>query len=143
MTHGDPADSAEPALAGVLETALYYPLAARERMLAFYGEVLALREVAGWPDGTAYRLGPGVLLLFCRELLAEREGPIAAHGTEGPGHVCLLAGPGAYDAWRRRLEEAGVAITHEEEWSRGRRSFYFADPAGNLLEIAAADIWPE
>ncbi len=135
-------DSSVPALAGVLETVLYHPEAERESVHAFYGELLALREVAGWPDGTAYRLGPGVLLLFCRELLAERDGPIAAHGTVGPGHACLLAEPGGYDAWRRRLEDAGVAITHEEEWSQGRRSFYFTDPAGNLLEIAAADIWP-
>jgi catechol 2,3-dioxygenase-like lactoylglutathione lyase family enzyme len=132
----------EPAFAGILETVLYYSRSERESMHAFYGELLGLREVAGWPDGTAYRLGSGVLLLFCRELLGEREGPIAEHGSEGPGHVCLLARPGTYEVRRRELEAAGIEITHEHEWSQGRRSFYFEDPAGNLLEVASADIWP-
>jgi catechol 2,3-dioxygenase-like lactoylglutathione lyase family enzyme len=35
-----------------------------------------------------------------------------------------------------------VEIEHEHDWSDDRRSFYFRDPAGNLLEVANADIWP-
>jgi hypothetical protein len=31
----------------------------------------------------------------------------------------------------------------EIRWERGPRSFYLEDPAGNLLEIAEADMWPE
>ena len=85
-----------------------------------------------------------MLLLFERESLAERDGPIADHGTEGPGHACLLAaGADEYDAWRERLIAAGVEITHDHEWEGGCRSFYFNDPAGNLLEIADGDLWPE
>ena len=41
----------------VLETALYYPHHARDDVLRFYDEVLGMRRVAGWDDGTAYRLG--------------------------------------------------------------------------------------
>ena len=37
---------------------------------------------------------------------------------------------------------AGIEITHEEHWGDGVRSFNFADPAGNQIEIAEADIWP-
>ena len=76
-------------------------------------------------------------------MLAERAGPIADHGSTGPGHACLLAAepattrPGATGSRRR-----GVEITHEHEWGDGRRSFYFKDPAGNLLEIADGDLWP-
>ena len=105
--------------------------------------MLGLPLVARWPDGLAFRVGGGVLLLFDRELLAERSGPISAHGSHGPGHACLLAGgAGRYEAWRRRLEAEGVEITHEHAWGDERRSFYFADPAGNLLEIADGDLWP-
>ena len=43
---------------------------------------------------------------------------------------------------RERLAEAGVEIEHDHEWPDERRSFYFRDPAGNLLEVANADIWP-
>ena len=48
---------------------------------------------------------------------------------------------GDYEAWRLRVAER-VEIFHEHEWSDGHRSFYFRDPAGNLLEIANADLWP-
>ena len=90
----------------------------------------------------AFRVGAGVLLLFDRQRLAGREGPIAAHGTVGPGHACLVVDSGGYEGWRERLDGAGVEVTHEHEWKGGRRSLYFHDPAGNLLEIADGDLWP-
>ena len=112
-------------------------------MKRFYSEVLGLRAVSSWPGGDAYRIGSGVLLLFEREALAERQGPIARHGSTGPAHVCLLArGRDDYDGLKRRVVQAGVEVTHEQEWEGRRRSFYFNDPAANLLEIAEADIWP-
>jgi catechol 2,3-dioxygenase-like lactoylglutathione lyase family enzyme len=132
-----------PTFDGVLETALYHGGGAREAIERFYGEVLGLPAVAAWPDGVAFRVGAGVLLLFDRERLAERDGPIADHGATGPGHVCLHAGDGAYERWRERLEAAGVEIVHDAEWGARGRSFYFKDPAGNLLEIADRDIWPQ
>jgi catechol 2,3-dioxygenase-like lactoylglutathione lyase family enzyme len=127
----------------VLETCLYHDAAEGPAIERFYGELLGLPLVSRWPGGMAFRVGAGVALLFEREELERRDGPIAAHGTEGPGHACLVVGAGeGYLAWKRRLAEAQVEITHEHEWSGGRRSFYFADPAGNLLEIADGDLWP-
>ena len=44
---------------------------------------------------------------------------------------------GRYAVQRVRLRSStGIEVTHEHAWSEGRRSFYFKDPAGNLLEIA-------
>jgi catechol 2,3-dioxygenase-like lactoylglutathione lyase family enzyme len=111
-------------------------------MERFYSDVLELRQVAGWGDGRAFRLGPGVVLLFDRDRVAGRDEPIAAHGSDGPGHVCFTAADGEYDAWHERLRGADVEITHEQDWPSGRRSLYFSDPAGNLLEIADGDLWP-
>ncbi|MGI9021072.1 MAG: VOC family protein [Solirubrobacterales bacterium] len=131
-----------PRLAGVLETCLYYEPGQREAMERLYRDVIGLPVVAGWSDGTALRVGAGVLLLFDRTRLTERDEPVADHGTTGPGHACLVAEPGEYEAWKDRLRAHPIEITHEEEWPRGGRSFYFKDPAGNLLEIADRDIWP-
>ena len=128
---------------GVLETALYHDSLAREAVERFYGDLLGLPAVAGWEDGVAFRVGTGVLLLFDRGRLAERGGPVADHGTSGPGHVCLQATGGEYERWREHLEAAGVEIVHDSDWSGGGRSFYFKDPAGNLVEIADRDIWPQ
>jgi catechol 2,3-dioxygenase-like lactoylglutathione lyase family enzyme len=129
-------------VAALLESALYYSHADREEVLRFYDETLGMRRVAGWDDGTAYRIGAGVLLLFDRDLVAERDGPVADHGADGRGHVCFVAEPGRYDALRNRIANLGIEITHDHEWSAGKRSFYFKDPAGNLLEVADSDLWP-
>jgi len=132
-----------PGFDGLLETSLYYPAADGERIERFYTETLGLRVVSSWKGALALRVGAGLLLLFERESLAERDSPMAAHGSEGPGHICLLAtGEGEYTAWRERLAAAGVEITYEHEWGGGERSFYFDDPVGNLLEIADGDLWP-
>ena len=130
-------------LVGVLETALYHDGRDREAVERFYGDLLGLPAVAGWEDGVAFRVGTGVLLLFDRDRLAERCSPVADHGTSGPGHVCLRAGGGEYERWREHLEAAGVEIVHDSNWSGGGRSFYFKDPAGNLVEIADRDFWPQ
>ena len=131
----------DPGLEAVLETCLYHDGGDRERMEAFYGDVLGLEATARWPDGVAFRLGSGVVLLFDRDRLAGGEGPIKEHGASGPGHACFVVDPGAYAAWKERLATAGIEVTHEQEWPGGRLSFYFKDPAGNLLEIADGDLW--
>ena len=131
-----------PRFEGVLETCLYHGSGERDRIEGFYGETLGLAAVARWPDGVAYRVGAAVLLLFDRDRLADREGPIAEHGGTGPGHACLLTDSDGYERWRRRLEARAVEITHEHEWNGGLRSLYFKDPADNLLEIAEGDLWP-
>jgi catechol 2,3-dioxygenase-like lactoylglutathione lyase family enzyme len=127
---------------GVLETTLYHDGGGREAVERFYGGVLELPAVAGWDDGVAFRVGTGVLLLFDRDRLAGRTGPIADHGAIGPGHACLRADGDGYERWREHLQSAGVEIVHDSDWGGGGRSFYFRDPAGNLLEIADRDIWP-
>jgi catechol 2,3-dioxygenase-like lactoylglutathione lyase family enzyme len=134
---------ATPAFDRVLETVLYYEPSQRLQMERFYSGVLALRRVAGWDDGTAYRVGAGILLLFDTEKLDQRAEPHSRHGARGAGHVCLLATSGGYEAWKRRLAEHDVRVDHEASWPGGARSVYFRDPANNLLEIADRDLWPE
>jgi catechol 2,3-dioxygenase-like lactoylglutathione lyase family enzyme len=131
-----------PPFSGILETVLYCEADEREQVERFYSDLLGLQAVARWEDGTSYRVGSGVLLIFDLERLGQREDPISAHGSAGPGHACLLAGGGDYERWKERLEVDGVEIAHEHEWSEGMRSFYFRDPAGNLIEIASGDLWP-
>jgi catechol 2,3-dioxygenase-like lactoylglutathione lyase family enzyme len=129
-------------LTGILETALSYDHDVAEETLRFYRETLGLTEIADWKDGTVFRLGAGVLLLFDRQLLAENDSPVAQHGSSGVGHICFLAAPGHYESMKERLESEGVEVEHEHEWGEQRKSFYFRDPADNFLEVANSDIWP-
>jgi catechol 2,3-dioxygenase-like lactoylglutathione lyase family enzyme len=113
----------------VLETVLYHDSTAREAVRCFYGEVLGLPVVAGWDDGLAFRVGAGVLLLFDRQRLEERAGPIAEHGASGPGHACLHATAGEYERWREH--EGRAAVIAQEPVGR----------TGRPEEIADAVLW--
>ena len=114
------------------------------RTVSFYRDLLGLalvKKTVNFDDPNAYHLyfgdavgRPGTLLTFF-------EWPRAPRGRWGVGGVHHLAlGVGTEDAqlkWKRRLEDAGVAVTGP--YDRGYfTSIYFADPDGQILEIATA-----
>ena len=129
-----------PRLTGVLETVLYCSAGEMEDTRSFYEAVLGLRPM--WDGASMYRVAPGsVLLIFDRDEVVDQDSP-PAHGTTGRGHMCFLCPPEEYEAWKGRLLEREIEIIDELTWRDDLRSFYFHDPAGNVLEIAEADMWP-
>jgi glyoxalase family protein len=114
------------------------------RTLAFYGGLLGLglvKKTVNFDDPSAYHLyfgedggRPGTILTFF-------EWPHAKRGRWGVGGVHHLAlGVATAEAqlkWKRRLVDAGVSVTGPID--RGYfSSMYFADPDGQVLEIATA-----
>jgi catechol 2,3-dioxygenase-like lactoylglutathione lyase family enzyme len=127
-------------LAGILETVVYCTTENEAETRRFYRDVLGLEPVR--EDSVAHRVGAGVFLLFNADESAVQESPPAHGSPNARVHTCFLAAPGQYERWKERLVEHEVEITQEIEWPSGPRSFYFDDPAGNVLEIAEADMWP-
>ena len=125
-------------LAAILETVLYYDAAVERDVESFYGEVLGLRQVSRFDDGMVFRLGDGLLLLFDAGKTSARPDERARHGAFGSVHTCFLVPPEEYERWKEALP-----AENEVTWKNGVRSFYFRDPADNLLEIAEGDLWPE
>ena len=126
-------------LQGVLETVLYYAPGQEAQLARFYRDVLSLRAVGR--QGLTFRVGSGLLLLFDRERSTLQTEP-PPHGAQGSIHTCFVADAKDYESWKQRLLEHGVPIVDETEWGNGVKSFYFRDPAENLLEIADGDLWP-
>ena len=124
-------------LTGILETVLYCTAEDEDDTRRFYDEVLQLHRVSHW----TYRLGSHLFLLFNSEETKTQEWP-PTHGAVGSGHICFTVTADAFDPWKRYLEDEGVELIEEIDWSRGIHSFYFCDPAGNVLEIANGDMWP-
>lgn len=133
---------ATPPISGILETVLYYR--DQEETERFYSGVLGLRLI-GKEAGRHlfYRAGSSVFLLFDPASTDTSEGKLPSHGALGSVHVCFLASHQAYQGWKQYLPTRDVEIIQESRWSDEGQSFYFRDPAGNLLEIANMDFWPK
>jgi catechol 2,3-dioxygenase-like lactoylglutathione lyase family enzyme len=128
-----------PALEGILETVLYCDSSNEAAVRSFYLDVMGFSPLFDF----SYRVGVGqhVFLVFNSDETEHRTSP-PTHGARGSGHVCFTAASDSYEAWKDYLREQNVACTRELTWGNGMRSFYFEDPAGNVLEIAEGDFWP-
>jgi catechol 2,3-dioxygenase-like lactoylglutathione lyase family enzyme len=127
-------------LAGVLETVVYCTTENEDETRRFYRQVLGLEPLR--EGSVAHRLGSGVFLVFNADESSVQDSPPGHGAPSARVHTCFLATPGDYERWKEQVAAHGVAITEEIDWDSGPRSFYFEDPAGNVLEIAEADMWP-
>lgn len=114
------------------------------RTLGFYRDTLGLglvKRTVNFDDPSAYHLyfgdatgAPGTIVTFF-----EWAGlPRGQWGIGGVHHLALGVGtPDAQLRWKRWLTDRGVGVTGP--YDRGYfRSIYFADPDGQILEIATA-----
>jgi catechol 2,3-dioxygenase-like lactoylglutathione lyase family enzyme len=129
----------------ILETVIY--ASDLDTAEAFYARALGMRPFSKLGGRQLfYRCGNQVLLIFNPEATeipppADAALPVPPHGARGQGHVCFAASLSEIDAWRCRLEDAGIEIEADFIWPSGGRSIYFRDPAGNCLEFAEPRIW--
>lgn len=128
----------------LLEAALYVD--DLESAEAFYGGVLGLVFLSRMEGRHAFfRCGQVIVLLFNAEATRVPSVsitlPVPVHGTSGAGHLCFRAEGPEIDAWKQKLEAAGIAIEADFEWPNGGRSIYFRDPSGNSLEFGEPKIW--
>jgi glyoxalase family protein len=115
-----------------------------QRTLRFYRDLLGIgvvKRTVNYDDPGSYHLyfgdtagTPGTLLTFF-------EWPRARRGHWGVGGIHHLAmgveTPEAQLMWKRRLTDAGIGVAGP--YNRGYfTSIYFADPDGQILEIATA-----
>ncbi|GJF32034.1 dioxygenase [Kitasatospora sp. NE20-6] len=118
------------------------------RSAAFYRDTVGLEPVrlaayeAGEAPFVSLRIGPGTLVDLVPLRLAD--GLNAAPGAEGSAgnkhnHVCLATTAAGFEALHARLTAGGHHVTPFATDSFGARgtaprTFYFADPDGNVLE---------
>ncbi|HJR46068.1 MAG TPA: VOC family protein [Actinomycetota bacterium] len=132
--------TSRPPLAGILETVLYCDSSNEDAVRTFYRDVMGFAPLG---FDFSYRVGSSnhVFLVFNADETVDQEMP-PAHGAKGKGHTCFTASSDTYESWKTYLTEQGLDCDREITWGNGMRSFYFEDPAGNVLEIAEGDFWP-
>jgi catechol 2,3-dioxygenase-like lactoylglutathione lyase family enzyme len=133
-----------PEVTGVVETCLYVD--DLHRAVRFYEDVCEFRGLIGDERFRALSVAHrNVLLLFHRGAtlapIATPGGMIPPHDGAGHIHVAFAIPAAAEAAWRRRLQEYGIAIESTVEWPRGGRSIYFRDPDQHLLELITPGCW--
>lgn len=121
----------------IKETCIY--VSDLERTRVFYEGRLGLPVIGVVPGRHIFfRAGSSVLLCFiAAETLQEAELP--PHGASGSIHFAFEVTD--YEASLQQLEEAGITILHRQLWKNGRRSAYFQDPDGHLLELVEPGLW--
>ncbi|MEU0476525.1 VOC family protein [Streptomyces olivaceus] len=119
----------------------------------FYEENLGLRPLrvteyaAGTVSFPSVRLNEETILDLAPHSMAERMRVLpGADASAGHpvNHICLSLSRPDFEALRSRLEEGSVPVSelsHDSYGARGpaRRSFYFADPDGNIIEARHYD----
>lgn len=134
-----------PMIDGILETSVYVD--DMDAAHAFYSRVLGLTRMVSGDRLYAYDAGPAqALLIFHRghtgENVETEGGIVPGHDTTGPSHFAFRIAEDQLQPWRSYLTEQGVDIISEVTWPAGGTSLYFNDPDGNVLELAAAPLWP-
>lgn len=124
----------------IKETCLY--INDLERAKSFYHGVLGLPVIHYQADKHLFlRAGESVLLLFNPDDSRQKTSPPAHYGG-GKQHFAFEVSSKSYDDAREEIAGKGIPIIDEVTWRSGKRSFYFNDPEGNVLEILPGEgIW--
>lgn len=144
MSDQPSAIGSQPAVAGVLETALY--VADLTRATEFYQSLFGFSTLDGDARFTALEVpGRQVLLLFRRgrstEPIRLPGGAIPPHDGAGHLHFALAIPEPELAGWEARLASRGITIESRMRWPRGGTSIYFRDPDGHLVELATPGLW--
>ncbi len=117
----------------IKETCIYVTDLARAK--DFYHELLGL-PLIDYQEGKHLflRVGQSVLLLFNPEDSGKKTTP-PAHFGGGKQHFAFEVEDALYDECKSELVSKGIQIVDEITWKTGKKSFYFNDPEGNVLEI--------
>lgn len=124
----------------IKETCLY--IHDLEKALHFYHETLGL-PVINYLKGKHLflRAGSSVLLCFNPDDSKKKTSPPAHYGG-GKQHFAFEVSLADYETCKAEIQSKGIPLTDEVEWQGGRKSFYFEDPEGNVLEIVPDEgIW--
>jgi catechol 2,3-dioxygenase-like lactoylglutathione lyase family enzyme len=101
----------------------------------FYCETLELPVITYLEDKHLFlRAGNSVLLFFNPDDSIKKKSP-PPHYAEGKQHFAFEVAGADYERTKVLITKKGIRITEEVTWKSGKKSFYFEDPAGNILEI--------
>lgn len=126
----------------IKETCLY--VRDLERVREFYELTLNLPVISYLPGKHLFlKAGSSVLLIFNPDDSSRKQNP-PPHFADGKQHFAFEVPLHEYENVKQEIQQKGIRITDVVKWPLGGESFYFEDPAGNVLEIVPdRNIWPD
>ena len=127
------------AITQIKETCLY--IKNLEKTITFYSKILGF-HLFEYSEGkhAFFKIGQCMLLLFNPENSRLKKSP-PAHYAEGKQHIAFEVPDTEYEKTKNEFMAKGITIIDEMTWGNKRKSFYFNDPSGNILEIVPEGIW--
>jgi catechol 2,3-dioxygenase-like lactoylglutathione lyase family enzyme len=123
----------------IKETCIYFR--DLEKALAFYHGLLELPVISYVRNKHIFfRAGTSVLLCFNPDDSRHKKSP-PGHFAEGKLHLAFEVFVDEYERTKQTILQKGIPIIDKVIWETGQESFYFEDPAGNVLEIVPVGIW--
>src|SRR3990170_166330 len=117
----------------IKETCLY--VQDLEKAQDFYHALLGLPVISYVAGKHLFlRVGGSVLLLFNPEDSKQKTSP-PPHFGGGKQHFAFEISGTEYANAKAEIKAKGIQIIDEITWNSGKKSFYFNDPEGNVLEI--------
>lgn len=131
-----------PKIGSVIETALYVD--DMQRSVQFYQDLLGLEVMDALDRLTALRIDENqVLLIFKKggsvKPTVKSFGTIPPTNGDGNLHLAVSISRSDVKAWRKILNEHGVAIESQFKWPEGGESIYFRDPDGHIIELKSSN----
>jgi catechol 2,3-dioxygenase-like lactoylglutathione lyase family enzyme len=117
----------------IKETCLYVRDLAKAK--DFYHDTLGLSVIAYIEGKHLFlRAGSSVLLLFNPDDSRKKTSP-PAHFGGGKQHFAFEVKEEDYETAKKEIGQKGIPIIDEVIWRTGKKSFYFHDHEGNVLEV--------
>lgn len=127
----------------VVETCIYS--SDLESMKKFYVGILGLSVIQEEDKLIFLKAGKSMLLIFDPLRTSINNDKLPTHGAMTPPssiHFAMEIEEGEYQPCKELLAQSGIAIEKEVKWNSNRKSLYFRDPAGNLVELITPGAWP-
>lgn len=126
-------------ISSIKETCIYVDDLSKAK--TFYHDVLKLDLISFVPERHLFfKVGDNMLLCFDPET-TKKEVHLPPHFAYGNQHIAFEVLKEEYYDWKEKLQFCQIGIIYEHHWRKDLYSFYFKDPAGNILEIVMPGIW--
>lgn len=124
----------------IKETCLY--VHDLEKAKLFYHGLLSLPMIDYQPGKHLFlRAGSSVLLIFNPDDSRTKKSP-PPHFGGGNQHFAFEVSDEDYNSTKEEILGKNIPVIEEVTWRSGKKSFYFNDPEGNVLEIIpGSGIW--